>query len=69
MGAAGEGPAGYPQGGAGRSGHGPGYPGNPAPGGTFAADNVEGFVRLLEGSGAITVERREELTVVLRAMR
>ena len=38
-------------------------------GGTFAADNVEGFVRLLEGSGAITVERREELTVVLRAMR
>lgn len=38
-------------------------------GGTFAADNVEGFVRLLEGSGAITVERREELTVVLRAVR
>jgi transmembrane sensor len=38
-------------------------------GGTFAADNVEGFVRLLEGSGAIAVERRDELTVVLRAVR
>ena len=38
-------------------------------GGTFAADNVEGFVRLLEGSGAITVERGDELTVVLKAMR
>jgi transmembrane sensor len=38
-------------------------------GGTFAADNVEGFVRLLEGSGTIAVERRDELTVVLRAAR
>lgn len=36
-------------------------------GGTFAADNVEGFVRLLEGSGTITIERRDEATVVLRA--
>ena len=38
-------------------------------GGTFAADNSEGFVRLLEGSGTITVERRDEMTVVLRATR
>lgn len=38
-------------------------------GGTFAADNVEGFVRLLEGSGTIAVERRDETTVVLRAAR
>ena len=38
-------------------------------GGTFAADNVEGFVRLLEGSGAIMVEHRDEVTVVLRAAR
>jgi len=38
-------------------------------GGTFAADNVEGFVRLLEGSGTIIVERRDEVTVVLRAAR
>jgi len=38
-------------------------------GGTFAADNVEGFVRLLEGSGTIVVERRDEMTVVLRAAR
>jgi len=38
-------------------------------GGTFAADNVEGFVRLLEGSGTITAERRDETTVVLRAAR
>ena len=38
-------------------------------GGTFAADNVEGFVRLLAGSGSITVERRDETTVVLRAAR
>lgn len=37
-------------------------------GGTFAADNVEGFIRLLEGSGAIAVERHHETTVVLRAM-
>jgi len=36
-------------------------------GGTFAADNVEGFIRLLEGSGTIAVERRDETTVVLRA--
>jgi len=35
-------------------------------GGTFAADNVEGFLRLLESSGTIAVERRDELTVVLR---
>ena len=38
-------------------------------GGTFAADNVEGFVRLLESSGAIAVERRDESSVVLRAVR
>lgn len=38
-------------------------------GGTFAADNVEGFVRLLKGSGTIAVERRDEMTVVLRAAR
>lgn len=38
-------------------------------GGTFAADNVEGFVRLLEASGTIAVERRDEMTVVLRAVR
>ncbi len=36
-------------------------------GGTFAADNVEGFLRLLENSGTIAVERRDERTVVLRA--
>ena len=38
-------------------------------GGTFAADNVEGFIRLLEDSGAIVVERRGETTVVLRTAR
>jgi transmembrane sensor len=38
-------------------------------GGTFAADNVEGFLRLLEGSGTIEVERRDDATVVLRAAR
>lgn len=38
-------------------------------GGTFAADNVDGFVRLLEGSGTIAVERRDEMTVILRAAR
>jgi transmembrane sensor len=38
-------------------------------GGTFAADNVEGFVHLLGGSGTIAVERRDEMTVVLRAAR
>lgn len=36
-------------------------------GGTFAADNVEGFIRLLAGSGSIAVERRGDGTVVLRA--
>ncbi|MBI4625936.1 MAG: FecR domain-containing protein [Verrucomicrobia bacterium] len=38
-------------------------------GGTFAADNVEGFVRLLESSGAIAVERRSEFEIVLRQIR
>lgn len=38
-------------------------------GGTFAADNVEGFVRLLEGGDTITVERRGDTTVVLHARR
>lgn len=38
-------------------------------GGTFAADNVEGFVRLLEGSGTIAVEHRDSTTVVLRRVR
>lgn len=38
-------------------------------GGTFAADNAEGFVRLLANSGAITVERRGEFEIVLRAAR
>ncbi|MBL9208936.1 MAG: FecR domain-containing protein [Opitutaceae bacterium] len=38
-------------------------------GGTFAADNVEGFIRLLESSGSITIDRRDEKTVVLRAAR
>jgi len=38
-------------------------------GGTFAADNVEGFVRLLEASGTITIERQGETTVVLHAAR
>jgi transmembrane sensor len=36
-------------------------------GGTFAADNVEGFVRLLEGSDTFRVERRDDGSVVLRA--
>jgi ferric-dicitrate binding protein FerR (iron transport regulator) len=35
-------------------------------GGTFAADNAEGFVRLLESGGAVTVERRGEFELVLR---
>lgn len=35
-------------------------------GGTFAADNVETFVRLLENSGDITVERRGEWEIELR---
>ncbi|MSU53198.1 MAG: DUF4880 domain-containing protein [Opitutaceae bacterium] len=38
-------------------------------GGTFAADNVEGFVRLLEGSGTIAIERRSEFEIVLRQVR
>ncbi|MBC7367018.1 MAG: hypothetical protein H7343_09450, partial [Undibacterium sp.] len=38
-------------------------------GGTFAADNVEGFIRLLDGGDSIAVERRGETTVVLRAKR
>ncbi|MDP3069771.1 MAG: FecR domain-containing protein [Opitutaceae bacterium] len=38
-------------------------------GGTFAVDNVEGFIRLLEGSGTISVDRRGDFTVVLRAAR
>ncbi len=38
-------------------------------GGTFAADNVEGFIRLLEGGDSIAVERQSETTVVLRAKR
>jgi len=36
-------------------------------GGTFAADNAEGFVRLLEGSRTIVVERRGEFEILLRA--
>ncbi|MCE2861588.1 MAG: hypothetical protein RIR76_2854 [Verrucomicrobiota bacterium] len=36
-------------------------------GGVFAADNVDGFLRLLESSGRITVERKDEKTVVLRS--
>jgi transmembrane sensor len=35
-------------------------------GGTFAADNVEGFIRLLESSGTITTDRRGEFEIVLR---
>ena len=35
-------------------------------GGTFAADNVEGFVRLLENSGTVTTDRRGEFEIVLR---
>lgn len=38
-------------------------------GGTFAADNVEGFIRLLESNDTFVVERRDETTVVLRARR
>lgn len=37
-------------------------------GGTFATDNVEGFIRLLEGSGRVRVERRDAMTVVLHAV-
>lgn len=36
-------------------------------GGTFAADNVEGFVRLLENSGTVTTDRRGEFEIVLRS--
>jgi transmembrane sensor len=35
-------------------------------GGTFAADNVEGFVRLLENTGTVTTDRRGEFEIVLR---
>lgn len=38
-------------------------------GGTFAADNVEGFVRLFENGRAFQVERRGEFEIVLRAAR
>ncbi len=38
-------------------------------GGTFAADNIEGFVRLLESSGTVAVERRGEFEIVLRQIR
>jgi transmembrane sensor len=38
-------------------------------GGTFAADNVEGFVRLFENGHAFQVERRSEFEIVLRAAR
>lgn len=36
-------------------------------GGTFAADNAEGFARLLETSGAIAVERSGDWEIVLRS--
>ena len=35
-------------------------------GGTFAANNVAGFVRLLENSGTVTTDRRGEHEIVLR---
>ena len=38
-------------------------------GGTFAADNVEGFIRLLENGTTITVERQGETNVILRTKR
>lgn len=38
-------------------------------GGTFAADNVEGFVRLLENSGTVAVEHRGDFEIVLRPKR
>jgi transmembrane sensor len=38
-------------------------------GGTFAADNVEAFVRLLEKSGNVVAERRSEWQIVLRQAR
>ncbi len=37
--------------------------------GTFAADNVEAFVRLLETTGVVAVERRDPATVFLRPAR
>lgn len=37
-------------------------------GGTFAADNVEGFVRLLESSGTVSTDRRGEFEIVLRSL-
>lgn len=40
-----------------------------AVGGTFAADNVDGFVRLLESTGDIVVERRGDRQIVLRKTR
>ncbi len=38
-------------------------------GGTFAADNVEAFLRLLETNGVVAVERRDPALVVLRPAR
>jgi transmembrane sensor len=38
-------------------------------GGTFAADNVEAFLRLLETTGAVVVDRRDPAAVVLRPAR
>lgn len=38
-------------------------------GGTFAADNVEGFIRLLESGHTITTERQSETYVILRTKR
>jgi len=38
-------------------------------GGTFRADNVEGFVRLLQAGFGVTAERRPDGTVVLRRTR
>ncbi|MBI5771350.1 MAG: FecR domain-containing protein [Verrucomicrobia bacterium] len=38
-------------------------------GGTFAADNAEGFVRLLESGGAVVVERRGEFELLLHPAR
>ncbi|MBL9199052.1 MAG: FecR domain-containing protein [Opitutaceae bacterium] len=38
-------------------------------GGTFAADNAEGFVRLLETSGTVVVERRGEFELFLHPAR
>ena len=38
-------------------------------GGTFAADNVEAFVRLLEGTGVAIAEHHGESEIVLRTVR